>query len=129
MGEEVSGTAKISQKDWHELLHANVVYRIVGPGGVHHPPRKIDKVILHDEDRSGEQDAMEEVSGTDNHSLKDWHKLLNKDKIVGPGGVHHPPKKIDKVILHDEDRSGEQDAMEEVSGTAKLSPKDWHRTR
>merc|ERR1711897_96347 len=116
MGEEVSGTAKISQKDWHELLHANVVYRIVGPGGVHHPPKKIDKVILHDEDRSGEQDAMEEVSGTAKLSPKDWHKLPDAaNKIAGPGGVYHPPRKIDKVILHDEDRSGEQDAMEEVS--------------
>merc|ERR1712157_703142 len=97
--------------DWHKLLN-----KIVGPGGVHHPPKKIDKVILHDEDRSGEQDAMEEVSGTAKLSPKDWHKLPDAaNKIAGPGGVYHPPKKIDKVILHDEDRSGEQ----EVSGTSK----------
>merc|ERR1712003_466914 len=116
--EEVSGTAKLSPKDWHKLPDA--VNKIVVPGGVHHPPRKIDKVILHDEDRSGEQDAMEEVSGTAKLSPKDWHKFLNPNvvnRIVGPGGVHHPPKKLDKVIMHDEVRSGEQDAMEEVSGT------------
>merc|ERR1719293_530759 len=106
--EEVSGTAKLSPKDWHKL--ANAANKIVGPGGVYHPPKKIDKVILHDEDRSGEQDAMEEVSGTAKHYPKDWHKL--PAAVYKAIEVYHPPKKTDKVILHDEDRSGEQDAME-----------------
>merc|ERR1719145_272998 len=46
---------------------------------------KTEHFLLHDENRSGEQDAMKEVSGTGN----------------------------------DENDSGEQDAMKEVSGTGK----------
>jgi len=68
---------------------------------------------LYDETPSGEQDAMEEVSGTAKHYPKDWHKL--PAAVYKAIEVYHPPKKIDKVILHDEDRSGEQ----EVSGTSK----------
>merc|ERR1711897_123704 len=99
--EEVSGTAKHYPKDWHKWLPGN--------NG------------LYDETPSGEQDAMEEVSGTAKHYPKDWHKL--PAAVYKAIEVYHPPKKTDKVILHDEDRSGEQDAMEEVSGTAKHYPK------
>merc|ERR1711933_24311 len=71
--------------------------------------------IFHDEDRSGEQDAMKEVSGTSKGLLGTVEHLGDK----GAKGAYHAAKKIDKSILHDEDRSGEQDAMKEVSGTAK----------
>merc|ERR1712151_550447 len=79
------------------------------------PRRKSKKKILHDEDRSGEQDAMEEVSGTSKGLLGTVEHLGDKGAKV----AYHAAKKIEKQILHDEDRSGEQDAMEEVSGTSK----------
>merc|ERR1711870_88981 len=81
----------------------------------YHTAKKIEKQILHDEDRSGEQDAMEQVPGTSKGLLGTVEHLGDK----GAKGAYHAAKKIEKKILHDEDRSGEQDAMKEVSGTAK----------
>jgi len=119
--EEVSGTSKgllgrvehFRCKGSKSACHA--AKKIAGPGGMYHPPKKTDKVILHDEDRSGEQDAMKEVSGTSKGLLGTVEHLGDKGAKV----AYHAAKKIEKKILHDEDRSGEQDAMEEVSGTSK----------
>merc|ERR1712061_826975 len=60
-------------------------------------------------------DAMEEVSGTSKGLLGTVEHLGDKGAKV----AYHAAKKIEKKILHDEDRSGEQDAMKEVSGTSK----------
>merc|ERR1712050_698670 len=116
---------KVLPSSWHKkigpngcmggCLHPHPHPRPKGPKDLHSLSRKIDKVILHDEDRSGEQDAMKEVSGTSKGLLGTVEHLGDKGAKV----AYHAAKKIEKKILHDEDRSGEQDAMKEVSGTAK----------
>merc|ERR1712217_414118 len=108
MGEEVSGTSKgllgrvehFRCKGSKSACHA--AKKIAGPGGMYHPPKKTDKVILHDEDRSGEQDAMKEVSGTAKGAYHETKHILGPgkhssllNKIAGPGGMYHPPKKTD----------------------------------
>merc|ERR1719356_2024805 len=141
---EVSGTAKGAYHAAEKILGPkgpkdlpSALHKIIGPKGcmggclppkgIDHPPKKHyakGKIPghqwlpvnngLYDETPSGEQDAMEEVSGTAKGA---YHETKN---ILGPKGTHHAIlKKLDKVILHDEDRSGEQDAMKEVSGTSK----------
>ena len=50
---------------------------------------------------------MKEVSGTSKGILGTVEHLVDK----GAKGAYHAAKKIDKVILHDGDSSGEQDAM------------------
>merc|ERR1711971_10620 len=61
--------------------------------------------------RSGEQDAMKEVSGTGKGLLGNVEHLVDKE-------AYHIAKKSEPFILHNENRSGEQDAMKEVSGTS-----------
>jgi len=58
---------------------------------------------------------MKEVSGTSKGLLGTAEHLVDK----GVKGAYHGAKKIEHFLLHDEDRSGEQDAMKEVSGTSK----------
>jgi len=96
-------------------LHPHPHPRPKGPKDLHSLLRKIDKVILHDEDRSGEQDAMKEVSGTSKGLLGNVEHLVDK----GAKEAYHIANKSEPFILHDENRSGEQDAMKEVSGTSK----------
>merc|ERR1712226_1568624 len=91
-----------------------------GAKGSYHAAKKIDKSILHDEDRSGEQDAMEEVFGTSKGVLNNVKRKVNRLVSEGITRAYHAWRKIGKFgIFHDEDFSGEQDAMKEVSGTSK----------
>merc|ERR1712083_1284714 len=66
---------------------------------------------MSDGNRSGEQDAMKEVSGTGKGLLGNVEHLVDKE-------AYHIAKKSEPFILHNENRSGEQDAMKEVSGTS-----------
>merc|ERR1712113_624464 len=78
---------------------------------------------MSDGNRSGEQDAMKEVSGTSKGLLGNVEHLVDK----GAKEAYHIANKSEPFILHDENRSGGQDELKEVSGTAKHLPTDWHR--
>jgi len=54
---------------------------------------------------------MKEVSGTGKGLLGNVEHLVDKE-------AYHIAKKSEPFILHGENRSGEQDAMKEVSGTS-----------
>merc|ERR1711953_1576860 len=100
-------------KDWHKWLPGNNPFYDVEP--------------------SGEQDAMNEVSGTG--AVPGWMKnvgtavmkgVITVDaaataaKLVAKGGVKKAAKELKYLWKHlDENPSGEQDAMKEVSGTEK----------
>merc|ERR1712003_443345 len=66
-----------------------------------------------DENRSGEQDAMKEASGTGKGLLRFVEHTADK----AAKGAYKAAWKTEHFLLHDENRSGEQDAMKEVSGT------------
>merc|ERR1711933_230009 len=101
-------------------------------GGSYKAAWKTEHFLLHDENRSGEQDAMKEVSGTGNDENHSGEQDAMKE-VSGTGkgllrfvehtvdkaakGAYKAAWKTEHFLLHDENRSGEQDAMKEVSGT------------
>merc|ERR1711879_964665 len=108
--QEVVGNGKHYPRDWHKWLPGN--------NG------------LYDENSSGEQDAMKEVSGTEKGLVSNiikgavaGGKAAAKAVVaVGPGGL--PPR---SKPFYDENPSGEQAAMQEVVGNGKHYPRDWHK--
>merc|ERR1711953_1631304 len=79
---------------------------------------------------SGEQDAMKEVSGTEKGLVSNIKKAANfAKKVIKKDHEHyqkqkHHPKDLHKWLpgnnpFYDENPSGEQDSMKEVSGTEK----------
>merc|ERR1712151_921640 len=142
MKEEVSGTGKGLLRPLPPAAR-----HIVGPGGIwkydpehqkhhHHPHGQED--AMYDENPSDEQDAMNEVSGTEKGLLENFEngvvkgvkeaakiatKVVKKDQENYQKQKHHP-KDWHKWLpgnngLYDENPSGEQDAMSEVVGTEK----------
>merc|ERR1712048_1162064 len=83
---------------------------------------------LYDENSSGEQDAMKEVSGAEKGLVSNIIKgAVAGGKAAAKVVVRPKPFLPRNNPFYDENPSGEQDAMQEVVGNGKHYPRDWHK--